>query len=372
MKTLGIIFSNIHERDIPELTKVRTLASVPYGGRYRLIDFVLSNMVNSGITNIGIIAKYNYQSLMDHVQSGKNWGLARKNGGLTILPPFNDVSGGGVFNNRFEAIKSVGSFIRHNDADYVVMSDCDIVCNFDFAPAIAAHMKNNADITMVCRKKKLDPSDKYRLVVETDKDGKAIKVGKHDGKEKDAQKLVYTDFMIITRRLLLYIIDHSDQWGITSFSREILANTKEYNIYAYEMEGYYASVNSLIDYYNHSMELLDPDVVRELFYKGGAEIYTKVRDSAPAKFTDTSLVTDSMVADGCIIEGEVENSIIFRGCHIAKGAKVTNSIIMQDAKIDAGSTLNCVIMDKGAHVLDNRLLSGHPTHPYYIEKESVI
>lgn len=370
MKTLGIIFSNIHERDIPELTKVRTLASVPYGGRYRLIDFVLSNMVNSGITNIGIIAKYNYQSLMDHVQSGKSWGLARKNGGLTILPPFNDVSGGGVFNNRFEAIKSVGGFIRHNEADYVVMADCDIVCNLDLAPAIAAHEKNHADITMIYRKKNVDSSDKYRMVIETDDSGKVIKSSMNDG--SSGEKKVYTDFMIITRRTLLYIIDHSDQWGINSFSRDILSNIREYNIYGYEMDGYYAAVNSLNDYYKHSMELLNPEVVRELFYKGGAEIYTKVRDSAPAKFTDTSLVRDSMIADGCIIEGEVENSIIFRGCHIAKGAKVTNSIIMQDARIDAGSTLNCVIMDKAAHVLENRLLSGHPTHPYYIEKEAEI
>ena len=131
-------------------------------------------------------------------------------------------------------------------------------------------------------------------------------------------------------------------------------------------------MNSLIDYYRHSMELLDPNVVRELFYKGGTEIYTKVRDSAPAKFTDTAQVTDSMIADGCIIEGEVENSIIFRNCHIAKGAKISNSIIMQDSRVESGSTLNCVIMDKDAHVLEGRLLSGHPTHPYYIAKELTI
>lgn len=370
MKALGIIFSSIHERDIPELTKVRTLASVPFGGRYRLIDFVLSNMVNSGITNIGIIAKYNYQSLMDHVQSGKNWGLARKNGGLTILPPFNDVSGGGVFNNRFEAIKSVESFIRHNEADYVVMSDCDIVCNFDFAAAMVYHQKKGADITMVCRKKAVEESDKYRMVVETDADGRVVKASMND--DLPGEKMVYTDLMIIDRNLLMYIIENSTRWGVTSFSRDILSNTKGYKIYSYEHDGYYAAVNSLIDYYRHSMELLDPNVVRELFYKGGAEIYTKVRDSAPAKFTDTAQVTDSMIADGCIIEGEVTNSIIFRNCHIAKGAKISNSIIMQDSRVESGSTLNCVIMDKDAHVLEGRLLSGHPTHPYYIAKELTI
>lgn len=370
MKTLGIIFSNIHERDIPELTKVRTLASVPFGGRYRLIDFVLSGMVNSGITNVGIITKYNYQSLMDHVQSGKNWDLSRKNGGLTILPPFSEEAGGGVFTSRFEAIKSVASYIRHNEADYVVMADCDVICNLDFAPAIAEHERKGADITMFYREKNVADTDYERLIVETGEDGRIVKTCGIEG-AKGVHK-VYTDFMIITRRLLLYILDHSAQWGISSFSRDILSNVKEYKIYGYELDGYCVAVNSLADYYAHSMELLNPEVVRELFYKGGAGIYTKVRDSVPAKFTDTAKVTNSMIADGCLIEGEVANSIIFRGCRIAKGAKVTNCIIMQDSVVESGSTLNCVIMDKDAHVLDNRLLSGHPTHPYYIEKEGTI
>lgn len=370
MKTLGIIFSNIHERDIPELTKVRTLASVPFGGRYRLIDFVLSGMVNSGITNVGIITKYNYQSLMDHVQSGKNWDLSRKNGGLTILPPFSDEAGGGVFNSRFEAIKSVASYIRHNEADYVVMADCDVICNLDFSAALVKHAQKGADITMFYRKKKVAPSDRERLVIETDADGKVINSVRCDG--MTGEHKVYTDFMIITRRLLLYILDHSTQWGIRSFSRDILSNYKEYKIYGFEQDGCCESVNSLTDYYNRSMELLDPVVIRELFNKNGAQIYTKVRDSVPAKFTDTACVKNSLIADGCLIEGEVENSILFRGCHISKGAKVTNSIIMQDSVVESGSTLNCVIMDKDAHVLDNRLLSGHPTHPYYIEKESTI
>ena len=370
MKTLGIIFSNIHERDIPELTKVRTLASVPFGGRYRLIDFVLSGMVNSGITNIGIITKYNYQSLMDHVQSGKNWDLSRKNGGLTILPPFSDESGGGVFNSRFEAIKSVASYIRHSDADYVVMADCDIICNLDFAPALAAHEKKGADITLIVRKKKVNRGDHERLIVEMDNDDRVTKTCGVEGAE--GEHMVYTGFMIRSRRLLLYILDHSTQWGVTSFSRDILAKVNEYKIYGYRLDGYCVAVNSLADYYAHSMELLNPEVVRELFYKGGAGIYTKVRDSVPAKFTDTAKVTNSMIADGCLIEGEVTDSIIFRGCHIAKGAKVTGSIIMQDSVVEAGSTLNCVIMDKDAHVLEGRLLSGHPTHPYYIEKEGTI
>ncbi len=370
-KTLGIIFSNIHERDIKELTRIRTLASIPFGGRYRLIDFVLSNMVNSGISNIGIITKYNYQSLMDHLQSGKSWDLSRKNGGLTILPPFNSEQNKTVYNSRLEALKNVESFIRHNPSDYILMADCDIVCNFDFAPVIAEHEARGADITVIYRRHNVTQSQiehkRMLLTIDGDNRVQAIKRATEGGPAN-----VYTDFMLINTRLLLYLIDHADEWGAKSFSRDVLTRLTDYKVYAHRLEGYYATISSLADYYKHSMELLNPDIVNELFYKGGQSIYTKVRDSVPAKILEGAEVKNSCVADGCVIKGKVENSILFRNCVIEEGVTITNSIIMQDSVIEKGSTLNCVIMDKGAKVLSGRLLSGHPTRPYYIEKEVTI
>ena len=174
MKTLGIIFGNLHDKDVGELTAVRSLGSVPFGGRFRLIDFVLSNMVNSGITKVGIITKNNYQSLMDHVGNGKHWDLSRKNGGLIMLPPFSD-SGFDPFQTRFGTIKSILPFIRHCDEEYVVMSDCDNVCNINLSDVIESHIDRHADITVVARKKTLS-SKKPRTVLETDGDGRITKV----------------------------------------------------------------------------------------------------------------------------------------------------------------------------------------------------
>lgn len=372
MKALGLIFSDIFTRDIPELTRARTLASVPFGGRYRLIDFALSNMVNSGISNVGIITKYNYQSLMDHVGSGKNWDLSRKNGGLVILPPFNNETGGGVYTSRFEAIKSAYPFIKSSDADVVVMSDCDIVCNFDFSEAMREHEEHNADFTIIYREKDIKPDDaRPYILVKNTADGKVGEVT-DSAKNKAGNKKVYANMLIANRALLVNLLSHHKEFGLKSFTRDILFKTKEYNIYSHKLKGYYSSIDGLANYYKHSMELLDEQTKKQLFYADGADIFTKVRDSAPAKFTESASVTNSIIADGCVIEGEVRNSILFRDVHVAKGAKVTNSIIFQAGSIYTGSSVNCVIMDKRAKVLDYRTLSGHHTHPYYIGKEEII
>ena len=173
---MGIVFSNIHDKQMPELTTNRTLASVPFGGRFRLIDFVLSNMVNSGINKVGVITKKNYQSLMDHVGSGKYWDLSRKNGGLIVLPPYGSDTGSSLYSSRFEALVNISQFIRRSDEDYVVMSDCDAVCNVDFSDAVQKHIDNHADITLLYRKTTLDGAKRKRTVIETDKNRRAVAI----------------------------------------------------------------------------------------------------------------------------------------------------------------------------------------------------
>ena len=152
MKAVGIIFSNIHDNNVPELARIRTLGSIPFGGRYRLIDFPLSNMVNSGIDTVGIITKSNYQSLIDHVGSGKDWDLARKDGGVIILPPFGDKENKKLYTSRLEALKGVTSFLFRADEEYVVMTDCDAVCRINFNDVIENHIRNRADISLVYKK----------------------------------------------------------------------------------------------------------------------------------------------------------------------------------------------------------------------------
>ena len=370
MKTIGIIFSNIHDKEINELTASRTLASVPFAGRYRLIDFVLSNMVNSGIGNVGVITKYNYQSLMEHVGSGKSWDLSRKNGGLVLLPPYGREQSA-VYNSRFEAITNAAYYLRDAEEDYVVMSDCDNVCNIDFSEVVNYHVAKHADITVIYRKKKIhEGEDKNRTSFEFDETGRVTKVI-NTNKNKGVID-AYTNMLVINRKFLLSIIDGAQELGYKSFSRDVLIRgAKEYNIYGYQYDGYFASIDSMPNYYKHSLQLLDKDIRRQVF-RGAGAIYTKVRDSAPAKITENGKVKNSMIADGCIIEGEVENSILFRGVKVAKGAKVSNSILFYNSTVGANSTVNCVIADKHTHILENRTLSGHETRPYFLPKNTTV
>ncbi len=369
MKTLGIIFGNLHDKDVGELTAVRSLASVPFGGRFRLIDFVLSYMVNSGITKIGVITKTNYQSLMDHVGNGKHWDLSRKNGGLIMLPPYGD-GDMSVFQSRFATIKNNSQFIRRSDEEYVVISDCDNVCNINLADVIQAHIDNHADITIVTRKKEL-VNKKPRTIIDTDSDGRVTKVTNTD-KELGAHQ-VFANIFVMNRKFLLNIIENSAEQNYNSFTRDVLARgCSKYRIFAYVVNGYFANIDSLGNYYKHSLELLNKDIRDELFYRDGANIYTKVRDSAPCKIMSSATVTNSLIADGCVIEGEVSNSILFRGVKVKKGAKITNSIVFQGSVIGQNSSLNCVIADKLVTILEGRTLSGHETHPYFIAKSAVI
>ncbi len=277
MKAVGVIFSNIHDKEIKELTINRTLASVPFGGRFRLIDFVLSNMVNSHITKVGIITKENYQSLMDHVGSGKHWDLSRKNGGLIILPPYG-VSGTTLYRSRFEAICNIEQFLRKSEEDYVVMSDCDNVCNMDFVPIIKSHIARDAAITVVYRRKLIE-NKKMRTLFELDDDGRVTKAANFD--TGYGEQNIFTNMLVVGRKFLLNIIDNAGVRGFKSFSQDILTRTDEFRIFGYPLEGYYESIDDLHSYYRVSMELLQKKNRDLLFDQNGANIYTKVRDSAP-------------------------------------------------------------------------------------------
>ncbi len=372
MKSVGIIFSNIHDQEIKELTASRTLASVPYACRYRLIDFALSNMTNAGITNVGIITKHNYQSLMEHCGSGKNWDLSRKNGGLTILPPFGD-NESKMYTSRFEALGNAMYFLRSCSEDYVVMSDCDNVCNIDLSELVEYHIAKAADITVVYRRKylPLDAEVKTRTQFDLDADNRITRTYIGKNHEDWANKMA--NILVINRKFLINLIENKEEFDYHSFSRDVLVRgVDKYRIFGFRFDGYYATVDSFQNYYKHNMELLDKSVRDALFRANGASIYTNVRDSAPCKFVGDGKATNSLIADGCVIEGEVSGSILFRGVRVAKGAVVRNSIIFQNANISEGSFLNCVVADKETTVLSGRTLSGHETHPYFIPKGSVI
>ncbi len=366
MKAVGIIFSNIHDNNVPELVRVRTLGSIPFGGRYRLIDFPLSNMVNSGIDTVGIITKSNYQSLMDHVGSGKDWDLARKDGGVIILPPFGDVENGSLYTSRLEALKGITSFLFRADEDYVVMTDCDAVNRINYNDVIEYHIRNNADITLVYQKLVPDVSSEEHATT-LDVQGNRVVGVKYRTDVEGQLANVFINVFVMKKTLLQNIVMDSISKNKSHFMSDVIAsNLKGMRIMGYEHKGYYAGITSLQAYYDSNMALLEEKNRHELF--GDRSVFTKIRDSAPTKYGNSAIVKNSMIADGCVIEGEVENSIIFRNVKVARGTVVKNSIIMQNTVLGENCSLNCIIADKNVTIKDKRVLSGSENHPFYIGK----
>lgn len=377
MSVQGIIFSNLHDKNIPELTLRRTMASVPYAGRYRLIDFALSNMVNSGITSVSVITHYNYQSLMDHIGAGKDWDLARRSGGIKILPPYMTAyanQSNALYNSRMEALKSVNYSVSRFTSDYVVLSDCDVICNVDLNDMINDHIENNADITIAVKRVLLNKDAASRnVIIDADPEGRIVDINPYPT-NVTGYRDIDLNILVINRDYLQSVVVDAIAHGYTSFNRDVIArNMARRNFRIYKYDGYFANIGSLADYYSHSMELLGtPENRDEIFGIKTRPIYTKVRNSAPTRYAESSVVKNSLVADGCIIDGTVENSIIFRGVKISRGATVKNSILFQDTVIGENVFLNCVITDKNVVIRDGRILSGHETLPFFVEKNRLV
>jgi len=369
--TAGIIFSNLHDQDIPELTEQRTMASVPFGCRYRMIDFALSNMVNSGIKNVHVITHYNYRSLMEHIGSGKDWDLARRSGGIKILPPFitayaNNTNS--LYDSRLEALKSIYHTISDIEEDYVVLSDCDSICNLDMSDLLLKHAESGADITFVTKKEYLTEEKAQTRKFFESKDGRITRVY-NEPKRISGEFDVCLNIMVMKTSLLYNLLVDAMAKGYKSFTSDIIANNIEtMNFGTYEFNGFYATVGSMEEYFECNMKLLDSDVRKALFDIPERAIYTKVRNSPPTKYSTGATIKNSLIADGCEIEGTVENCIIFRGTKISKNSVVKNCILMQDTYVGANVRLNCVIADKNVVIKDDRELSGHPTIPFYLNK----
>lgn len=376
MTAAGLIFSNIHDRNIPDMTATRTIASLPFGGRYRLVDFTLSSMVNAGIDKVGIVTHNNYRSLMDHIGSGKDWDLARRSGGVIILPPFvtafDNPKANKLYTTRLEALTGVLDYINHCDEDVLVLSDCDVVANVDIADVIASHEASGADMTVVTRKMAVDGASSAGGTVATiDCDGNITEFVERTVR-MEGEYDVNTNVLVITRSFLISVLQTAISRGFTDFYQQAIPYVKNTaKIKAYRFDGYYAEIDSLARYLSANMELLDKEVRDEVF-NPARPVYTKVRNSAPTIYTKDAKVKNSLIADGCVIEGEVENSIIFRGVRIRKGTVVRNSIMLQDSCTGENVELNCVITDKNVTIRDDRKLCGAESLPYYISKGKMI
>lgn len=366
---MSILYASGNESKLNELTLHRTTASLPFGGRYRLIDFTLSNLVNSGITTIGIITRSNYSSLMDHIRMGRDWDLNRKNSGIAVFPPFVLNNSREMYKGKIEALHTVLDFIKKAKEDYVVISNCNIAANIDFEDIYKKHLENEADITIVCKEGRTTTSRRVVLNKDTNNIIRDMYISEASSSD---EKLISLNIYMLKKDLLVKLIESAYARGYLDFEKDILFKmTEQYNLYAYEATGYAAIVDDVKTYYSESMKLLNYDIRNQLF-DNDSKIYTKVKDSVPTVYRSCAKVKNSLIADGCIINGTVENSILFRNVKIEEGAIVKNSIIMESGIVQKDASLQYAITDKDVTISDNRNISGFITYPIVIVKGKTV
>ena len=363
----GIIFAYASAPELGELVRTRTSASLPFCGRYRLIDFALSSMANAGIYDVGVIMQRDYQSLLDHLGSGKDWDMSRRRGGLRMLPPFGlPEYHTGEYTGTIEALNAVSTYIRDIPQNNIIMMPGNMAANLDLSAAAQKHLESGAELTAICapamgaeaRLSYVDGGDGFsrRMIIGSSADG-----------------LPAMEAYIISKRLLLSMMDECARENRLHFHRNAIAGylDKGGKICVYVHEGYAAAITGLRGYYKASMDMLDTSLRGQLFPED-RPVRTKIHEEVSAYYGENAAVRNSLVSDGCIIEGDIDGCILFSGVHIAPGAQLKNCIVMRGADIGENAMLSYVVADKYASVSPYVTLTGSPRLPIAIPKSSSI
>lgn len=366
----GIIFSSLNNNTLSRLTSDRTVAAIPFACRYRLIDFALSNMVNADISNIYIVANYKYRSLLEHLGSGKDWDLARREGGITFVSPFQSshASDNKMFSTHMEALKSMKEYIDEIREEYVVLSDSDTALTIDISDIIRCHEATSADVTIVTSNVSAGYTAKSPRLMISSVAGKVTQLAMsatYDERHPELALGIYVMKTVHLRKL----IEEAEAYDLNSFTMFLLKNCKSQSYMTYNYKGFAASVSSFLDYYKYSMELVKSESAREsLLWKKEAPIFTRVHNSAPTMHSASAKVENSLIADECVIEGTVINSVIFRDVTIEKGAVVKDCVLFHGTHVCKNASLNCIVADKDVVVSSGVTLSGNENMPFYIQK----
>ncbi|MBQ8160144.1 MAG: glucose-1-phosphate adenylyltransferase subunit GlgD [Clostridia bacterium] len=369
---MGVIYTGENDAQLRELTMTRAIAALPVAGRYRVIDFLVSSLVNGGMRNVGVIMQKNYHSLMDHLGSGKEWDLHGKNDGLYVLPPFLTRENVGVYTGVLDALRSNTNYLSRSKQEYVVLCNSLIISNPHMDAFVQYHMDSGADITLMYTK---DPSmarDEYGCYINVDDNGRVTDMEV----EPTHPNLPNTsmDIMILKRDFLRQLVDKGVAHGQHALNRDIIlpmVQGQTARINAWEHKGPVWLMDSVQSYFRFNMDILNSETRKALFPED-LPVFTKVRDEMPSRYGDNATVVNTLVADGCIIEGTVENSILFRGVRVAPGAHVKNCIIMQDGQVHSGAYIENCILDKQAVIKRNARLIGPSAYPIVIAKNVVI
>ena len=372
MKMLGLIFADAHDADVSELTLKRTFAAIPFGARYRVVDFFISNMTNSGVRNIGVVATTKYESLMGHVRYGGEWDLHRRKSGLTVLPPFSFANGEVRYENVLEALQANISYIANSNEPYVLFTCCNAIGNIDYSAMLEQHIASGARFTCLCTKNPQNkepgvPATVYKVASNGIIEDIVIKDSASEG------EYVATNTYIMTRSDLLELLSESIDQKKTSLRKDILTPAlKDSKVMAYVTDEKLLFIDNTASYLKSNLDLLDADTRNELFRQELRPIITRAGNSSPAFYSESSNASNSLIAAGSVIEGTVKNSVIFRGVRVKKGAVVENCVINQNCVIGEGAMLNYAVLDKDVVINDKRLLSGYITHPFFVKSKTII
>ena len=371
MNMTGIIFSEKHTNPISTLTQDRNMAAIPFGGRYRLVDFVLSNMVNSGITNVGVLATQHYQSLMDHLNNAQQYDLNRKNGGLQVLPPFaTQTMGGANYRGKLDDLRNALDYLETVAAStpYVLLADADVVCNIDYRPALEDHIASGCDLTIFATRESGDSEGVFDCVMRSDSSRQATSYAL-DCVARDGD-YVCMGHIIISRERLISVIREYTSRGLYEFRRDFVQqefNRGRLSINIYKVHDVVLRMRNVTEYFQNSLSIIDSTVGTPLF-RGDRPIFTRVTDEVPCYYGMDCEVSGAVIADGCMIEGKVENCVFSRGVKIGKGAVVKNCVIMQGSVVGEGAHLENVVVDKWVTVSAGAQLKGLCSNPVVIRK----
>ena len=370
MNMTGIIFSEKHaNHPLSTLTQDRNMAAIPFGGRYRMVDFVLSNMVNSGITTVGVLATQHYQSLMDHLNNAQQYDLNRKNGGLQVLPPFaTQTLGGANYRGKLDDLRNALDYLEHANTPYVLMADADVVCNIDYRPALEDHIASGCDLTIFATRESGDSQECFEAVVRADSSRQvtsyALECPARDG------EYAAMGHVIMSRELLISVVRDYTSRGIYDFRRDFIQhefNRGRLSINLYKVHDVVLRVRDVNEYFHTSLSIIDSTVGTPLF-RGDRPIFTRVTDEVPCYYGMDCEVSGAVIADGCMIEGKVDNCVLSRGVRIGKGAVVKNCVIMQGSVVGEGASLENVVVDKWVNITAGAQLKGLHSNPVVIRK----
>ncbi len=370
MNVMGIIFAN--DASMGELTNKRTIGSIPFGGRYRQIDFQLSNMAAAGIRHVGVISRHNYQSLINHIGSGEEWGMELEEGGLEFLTPF-AMSTSHSYRGKLENLFFAMNFLDYGpDDEYVVMADASILYNIDINSVLASHIDSGKDLTVVTKAGYADGNRQLDLAIKLDAAGEIADLAVDYVAPSDY--LASMDLFVISKVLLRKLVREFIARNLFHMDRDLVLGSwqrGDLSINVYQFPGLAMFNDSVEGYFHNSLALLDSTIRHDLFYYNHP-VYTKVRDRVPSYYGEESHIDNCIVADGCMLEGNVSECILFRQVTVKEGAQVENCVVMNDTVIGENSQLKYVILDKDVVVRPGAKLIGTPSNPIIIKRGEIV